>query len=67
MATIREVVLGLRILATYSSRGDQTQINGADHDVICGLNVEVCKVDRDDLEKLGWHWDSEYGSWCRFC
>ena len=41
-------------------------IDGAGHDVIAVADVEVSAEDQRQLLDWGWHYDSEYESWCRF-
>lgn len=62
MATIREVVDGLTILAKYDKRGDQSFIS-ADHDIIFAapsVDLEaVSEEDRASLHKLGWRFNDD--------
>lgn len=66
MATIRQVIEGLEVLAVY---GDDQYVN-AEHDVIFAGH----KVGKDDLspagkramEKSGWFWSDEADSWARY-
>jgi len=68
MATYREVIEGLKLLAPLNG-GQDTSIPGAEHDVIFGGDVPSPEHDKalaDHLEELGWHWSQEFGCWCHF-
>jgi hypothetical protein len=69
MATVNEISEGLKILAKYADKEDPS-IGGAAHDVIFGpIYGEIENLsdeDRNRLEELGWHFDSEYESWSHF-
>lgn len=67
MATINEVLKGLQIIAKYEKE-DPCGVS-AEHDIIyAGWTVsdKLSQEDRDQLEQLGWHWDSSIDSWARF-
>ena len=66
MATINDVVEGLKIFAKYS--GDKHDVC-ADHDIIyagAAANSHLSPEDIAELEKLGWHFDKESFGWARF-
>ena len=75
MASIRDVIAGLEVLAAHAkpmgggAEGRDVHIGGAGHDVLCGptLGKELTPVSKKILEEAGWHWDDEYDCWCRFC
>lgn len=57
MASIHNVVEGLKLLAKYSGDAELEQVAGADHDVIYGGGepVKWSEEDRATMKKLGWH------------
>ena len=77
MASVKEVVEGLEILAKTASvpaglaeQGETdtrtAQLNGAGHDIICGPDADPSAEDTERLEELGWHFSSELECWSRF-
>ena len=77
MASIREVVEGLEILAktaavpAYLAEQGQTDrleadLGGADHDTIWGPDADPSDKDKERLDELGWHFDDSFGRWARF-
>ena len=77
MASIREVVEGLEILAktaavpVYLAEQGETdkreaQVGGADHDIIWGPDANPSDEDKERLDELGWHFDEELDCWARF-
>lgn len=70
MATVRKVIDGLTILARYDPDGLDSHSVSAEHDVIYGPGPgdpdAVTEEDRERLEELGWHLDSEADCWARF-
>lgn len=66
MATIQQVIDGLKVLSRY---GTDQHVYG-EHDVIYGgENVEkdtLNESERAAMEAAGWHWDEETESWARF-
>ena len=71
MATINDVVKGLRIFAKYEKKGMEAHMGGADHDVIYGSSGIIKQEDfsiedQAELLEAGWHWSDENGCWCRF-
>ena len=74
MASFREVIEGLQILSKYTNAppgvpdgdGLDAHLDGAGHDIIGAADVQVSKEDEKRLEELGWHYDSEWLTWCRF-
>ena len=77
MASIREVVEGLEILAktaevpAYLAEQGQTDrreadLGGADHDIIWGPDADPSDEDKERLDELGWHFDDELDCWARY-
>ena len=77
MASIREVVEGLEILAktaavpAYLAEQGQTDrreadLGGADRDIIWGPESDPSDEDKERLDELGWHFDDKAGCWARF-
>ena len=77
MASIKEVVEGLEILAktavvpVYLAEQGQAdsweaELGGADHDIIWGPDADPSEEDRARLDELGWHFDDESDCWARF-
>ena len=77
MASIREVVEGLEILAKtaevpvyLAEQGEtdrrESQVGGADHDIIWGPEADPSEEDQERLDELGWHFDDEADCWARF-
>lgn len=67
MSTLNQVIKGLQIIAKYE-REDSYAVN-AEHDIIYAGHVifeNISKEDRQELEKLDWHWDDDAGSWAKF-
>jgi hypothetical protein len=68
MATIRQVIDGLEILAKYGN-GAAQHVMG-EHDVIYGAEDVVRDTltaeDAAAMKAAGWHWDDECESWSRF-
>lgn len=66
MATIQQVIDGLKILARYGN--DQSAMG--DHDVIYAAeNVRKDTLTADEraaMEAAGWHRDDECEAWARF-
>lgn len=71
MSDIDEVIGGLQILKKYQNVGRSYGVN-AEHDVLyCGpsltdLEGKLTEEDRKELERLGWHEDSEGECWAIF-
>lgn len=64
MPNLSKIRQGLEILETYSPKG----WGGAEHDIFYSC-VEIEKVSPEDaakLEELGWHKDTESGSWAAY-
>lgn len=64
MATIDEVIEGLKILKTYGAGSIDAQ-----HDIIYAGPDEDSKMSKEDVKKLkelGWHYDKEFSCWARF-
>ena len=82
MASIKDLIDGLTLLAKYEEKGNEAQINGADHDIIYGGGepLKWSEEDRARMDVLGWHvynfdnYDDEKGEyvldedaiWARF-
>lgn len=77
MASIKEVVEGLEILAKtaevpagLAEQGEtdrrKAMLGGADHDIIYGPEADPSEEDRARLDELGWHFDDEWDCWARF-
>lgn len=66
MAKFFSLVSGLQILSSYTKKGMEEHIGGADHDIIWGADVQVSIEDAAQLKELGWHFDEETG-WSIFC
>ena len=77
MASVAQVVEGLEILAKTASvpaglaESGETDtrtahIGGAEHDILFGPEADPSVEDRNRLEELGWHYDSEVDCWARF-
>ena len=77
MASIREVVEGLEILAktaevpVYLAEQGQTDrreasLGGAGRDIIYGPEADPSDEDKERLDELGWHFDDEADCWARF-
>lgn len=66
MADMKEVVDGLTILMKYSPKGGVC----AEHDIICAApsvaKDDLSEEDQVAMERLGWHFDEDAGSWARF-
>lgn len=66
MATVNQVIEGLKILSKYSE--DNTVCAG--HEIIyAGSGVSEDDISEEDqvlLEDLGWHFDTSCDSWARF-
>jgi len=64
MATINQVLEGLKIFAKYG--GDEYLV-AAEHDVIfAGPWEPLSEEDNKRLEELGWHFDEYADSWAKF-
>ena len=77
MASIREVVEGLEILAktaevpVYLAKQGETDrreasLGGADHDIIYGPDADPSDEDKERLDELGWRFDGGADCWARF-
>ena len=77
MASIKEVVEGLEILAKtaevpvcLAEQGQtdrrEADLGGADHDIIYGPDADPSEEDKERLDELGWHFDDEADCWARF-
>jgi len=77
MASIREVVEGLEILAKtaevpagLAEQGHtdrrEADLGGAEHDIIFGPEADPSEEDKERLDELGWHFDDEADCWARF-
>lgn len=68
MATIRQVIDGLEVLAKHGD-GYGQHVMG-EHDVIYAaesVNRDTLSAEeRVAMEAAGWHWDDETESWARF-
>lgn len=65
MSDFHSVLLGLNIISKYECL-ESTNIS-AEHDVIyAGSDLQIPEEEKALLEKLGWHWDSQYDSWRKF-
>ena len=77
MASIREVIEGLQILAKTAEipaglrdEGETDGMTGfveAGHDIIWGPTADPTSDDIMRLKELGWHFDDESDCWARFC
>jgi hypothetical protein len=68
MATIDEVIAGMKVLAKYS-KGKRPLFVYGEHDIISVGDVtkkEVSAEDQVELDKHGWHFDDEVDAWSRF-
>lgn len=77
MASIKEVVKGLEILAKtaevppgLAERGEtdrrEAMLGGADNGIIYGPEADPSDEDKARLDELGWHFDDEVECWARF-
>lgn len=71
MATISDVIKGLRIMAKYEKDGEEAHIGGAEHDIIFGCTTQPEDMDivcQAELAEAGWFWSDpkDYGCWCMF-
>jgi hypothetical protein len=70
MPSFSTIIAGLTILAKYEPKGLDSWGVAAEHDTIYAGGTPPRKMsdeDRKELYRLGWHWDDEVESWCRFC
>lgn len=71
MATCAAVIEGMQILMKYQKPDDVFGVS-AEHDVIyCGpmldeLEGKLTDAEKERLEELGWHTDSEGDCWAHF-
>lgn len=64
---IRQLIEGLLILSTYTKKGIEEWIGGAEHDIIYGPIVsEVNEADAARLELLGWGQNEDGEGWYFF-
>lgn len=69
MASYKQIIGGLTILAKYDKDGFDGHIGGADHDIVYGSQVDpknMSEEDKNTLEDLRWHFDEDNG-WSHFC
>lgn len=77
MATIRDIVEGLEILAKTATvppglaeKGETDRrtahLAGADHDILFGPECNPTEKDVESLKQLGWHFDEDEYLWARF-
>lgn len=69
--TVKEFIRGLAIMTPYFNKGEDTGcFCGAEHDIIY-FYVDDEKIPEDstegkELDELGFHLDSDVGSWATF-
>ena len=77
MASVREIVDGLEILALtakvpagLAEKGETDKrtasVSGAGHDIIYGPRSSPSIENQHILTELGWHFDTDQELWCRF-
>jgi hypothetical protein len=69
MATTRNIVEGLEILARACPDGNNAHLGGAEHDKIWGPPANpsfISEEDRRRLDLLGWSYDEQYDGWYHF-
>lgn len=70
MATYKQIIEGLTILAKHDKDGFEGHLGGADHDIVYGHQASMLNKmsdeDRAKLNELGWHFDEDNG-WSHFC
>lgn len=61
----RDIMIGLAIFKAHG----QVSVS-AEHDIIYagpnGLEVELTELEKELLDKAGWHYEDEVDSWARF-
>lgn len=66
MASVNEVIEGLKILAKHDPHGLDSEV-AADHDILLGPGKrDVPEEDRVQLRELGWFWSKEDDCWFHF-
>jgi hypothetical protein len=63
---MKDLIKALQIFLKYKNKDYPTH---CEHDVLLVVGItedEVSEEDKTELEKLGFHWDSEYDSWASF-
>ena len=69
MASMKQVIEGLQILAKYVENPDKSWVS-AEHDQIWAgpdRGEVVSEEDKKALEDLGWFEDDDCGGWSHFC
>lgn len=69
MATVTEVLEGLKVLEKYSKKHRVPAFVYGSHDLVSVDRIakrEVTDADVAELERHGWHWDDEVEAWARF-
>ncbi len=63
---MNDLIKALQIFAQYTETSCPTH---CEHDILMIMEVdydEVSESDRDNLDKLGFHWSTEYDCWISF-
>ena len=66
---MKDLIKALQILAKYANDSVTPTACGHDEFVVCGCGIEFEKVteeDKQELEKLGFHYDLEYEAFASF-
>lgn len=66
---MKDLIKALQILAKYANDSATPTACGHDEFVVSGCGIELEKVaeeDQQELEKLGFHYDSEYEAFASF-
>lgn len=68
MASYSAIAGGLTLFAHFEMEGMETQLGGADHDIIFGpsSDLQVSPEVEARLQKLGWFKSEEYDCWAHF-
>jgi hypothetical protein len=68
MATFAEVSEGLAVLARHLEKGAAAEIL-ADHGIVFAPEAKakaLPPLDLETLERLGWHFSTEFNCWAKF-
>ncbi len=70
MATLKDVIGGLQIVAKYCKNGMDEDSTAAEHDILyAGVSGDKDAMSPEDiaqLDQLGWNWNDEYRCWAKW-
>ena len=64
---MENLIKALQIFLKYNSK--ETSPTNCEHDIFCVMGIteeEISEEDKNELDKLTFHWNDEYDCWASF-